>query len=137
MLFLILKSATQNNMTTFTAYMPFAFNQRHFNSTSITPPADWLRELDRIEPGVTVPLDEAWCLIKLQPGPHGVFRGPHLTRQDRTVWFNQETGLLWDEEENAWLGAMWEGRLSESVVEAAGVKVHKRPRSKRCRARAP
>lgn len=133
MLFLILESATQNNMTTFTAYMPFADNQRHFNSTSITPPADWLRELDCIEPGVTVPLDEAWCLIKLKPGPQGSRR----SRQDRTVWFNQETGLLWDEEENAWLGAMWEGRLSESVVEATGVKVQKRPRSKRCRARAP
>lgn len=126
MLFLIFESATQTNMTTFTAYMPFAFNQRHFNSTSITPPADWLRELDHIEPGVTVPLDEAWCLITFKPGP-----------RHRTVWFNQETGLLWDEEENAWLGAKWDGWLSESVVEATGVKVHKRPRSKRRRARVP
>lgn len=54
----------------------------------------------------------------------------------RTVWFNQNTGLLVPEEDHAWLGTRWEGLLSESVIEATGVKVQKRPRSKRCRARA-
>jgi len=116
--------------------MPFFSDNRHFNSTLITPPSPELLLLERIEHGVTVPADEPWCLVDLKPGPQGVYRGSQLTRQDRTVWFNQDNGFLWDEENEVWLGAKWSGNycgwMSSTVVEASGTKCATRSKSSRC-----
>ena len=123
-------------MTAFTAYMPFLHSDRHFNSTLITPPSPELLQLERIEPGVTVQTDEPWCLVNLKPGPHGAYRGSQLTRQDRTVWFNQDNGFIWDEEDEVWLGARWSGDyctwMSDAAVEATGTKCTRRSKSARC-----